>query len=88
LSFILVGMISVYRRSKELTQSDPDLALLGRSLVACIVGLLVMIDSVSFNMGAEKLFYVLAALALAYARLTRVQHQQPAALSAPTPPSG
>ena len=88
LSFILVGMISVYRRSKELTQSDPDLALLGRSLVACIVGLLVMIDSVSFNMGAEKLFYVLAALALAYARLTRVQQQQPAALSAPTPPGG
>lgn len=88
LSFILVGMITVYTRSKKLTHSDPDLALLGRSLVACIVGLLVMIDSVSFNMGVEKIFYVLAALALAYTRLTSEQQHQPAALSAPTPPGG
>jgi O-antigen ligase len=88
LSLMLVGMTTVYARSKELTHSDPDLALLGRSLVACIVGLLFMLDSVSFNMGAEKIFYVLAALALAYARLTREQQHQPAAVSTPTRPAG
>jgi hypothetical protein len=88
ISLIFVGLITVYARSKKLTHSDPDLALLGRSLVACIVGLLVMLDSVSFNMGVEKIFYVLAALTLAYARLTREPQHHSAALGSPTRPSG
>ena len=81
LSFILLGMMTVYARSKELVRSDPDLALFGTSLVACIAGLLIMIDSNSFNLGCEKMFYVLAALATVYARLTRSSRHRPAPFS-------
>ena len=78
LSFILLGMITVYARSKELLHSDPDLALFGTSLVACIAGLLIMIDSNSFSLGCEKMFYLLAGLAAAYARLARSSQRRPA----------
>jgi O-antigen ligase len=71
LSFILLGTARVYARTRELTHSDPDLALFGTSLIACIVGTLIMIDSDSFTLGPQKMFYVLAGLATVYARLTR-----------------
>jgi hypothetical protein len=78
LSFILVGMIGAYARARELSHSDPDLALLGSCLTACIVGALIMIDSSSFMLGCEKMFYVLAGLTAAYARLARSPQRQPA----------
>jgi O-Antigen ligase len=81
LSFILLAMITVYARSKELVRSDPDLALFGTSLIACIAGLLIMIDSNSFNLGCEKMFYVLAALATVYAQLTRSSQHRPVPFS-------
>jgi hypothetical protein len=68
-SFILIGLTKAYLRAKEVSHSDPDLALLGSSLTACIVGTLVMIDSNSFTLGCPKVFYVLAGLAIAYARM-------------------
>ena len=81
LSFILFGMIAVYARSKELARSDPDLSLFGIGLIACIAGLLIMIDSNSFNLGCEKMFYVLAGLATVYARLNRSSQHRPAPFS-------
>jgi O-Antigen ligase len=80
--FILFGMIKTYIRVRELTTSDPDFALFGASLIACIVGTLIMIESSSFIMGCQKMFYVLAGLATAYARLTTSPPHQPAAFSA------
>ncbi len=82
LGFILLGMIKTYLRVRELTTSDPDFALFGASLIACIVGTLIMIDSSSFILGCQKMFYVLAGLATAYARLTESLPHQPAAFSA------
>jgi O-antigen ligase len=79
LSFILLGMKKVYARTKELAQSDPDLALLGTALIACIVATLEMIYSASFNLGAPKMFYVLAGLATAYSRLPISPAREPAA---------
>jgi hypothetical protein len=81
LSFILLGMTRVYLRARELTHSDPDFALLGASLIACIAGTLIMIDTNSFNMGPEKMFYLLAGLASAYVRLTRSPERQPIVVS-------
>jgi hypothetical protein len=81
LSFILLGLITVYARSKELVQSDPDLALFGTSLIACIVGILIMIHSDSFTLGCEKMFYLLAGLATAYAGLARSPQHRPASFS-------
>jgi hypothetical protein len=82
LSFILFGMSRAYLRARELTHSDPDFALYGISLVACILGTLVMIESNSFNLGPQKMFFVLAGLSTAYARLTRSTQHRPAASSA------
>jgi len=85
LGFILIGTTRVFLHSKALVRSDPDLAMFGASLFACIVGTLVMIDSDSFIRGPAKLFYVLAGLAAAYAAIAKAPHQhQPAVQSANT----
>ncbi len=68
---ILVGLYKTYRVTKQSSHSDPDLALLGASLASCIVGTLLMIGTCSFILGYEKMFYVLAGFAAAYARLGR-----------------
>jgi hypothetical protein len=81
LGFILLGMIKTYLRVRELTKSDPDFALFGASLIACIVSTLVMIDSSSFILGCQKMFYVLAGLATAYTQLTESLPHQPAGFS-------
>jgi hypothetical protein len=61
-----------YMRARELSRSDPDLALLGTSLFASAVGMLVMIKNTSFVLGTQKMFWVLAGLAAAYATLERL----------------
>ena len=81
LGFILIGMTKVYVRSRALVRSDPDLAMIGASLVACIVGTLVMIDSNSFNMGPERILYMLAGLAAAYSRIAKSPQEATAAAS-------
>jgi O-antigen ligase len=83
-AFILLAIMKTYMRVRELARSDPDLALFGAGLIACIVGTLVMIQSNSFNLGLLRTFYLLAGLATAYAGLNRSQQQAPAAVSAPT----
>jgi O-antigen ligase len=88
LGFILLGMKRIYTRSRELLRFDPDLALLGTSLIACIVATLVMIYSASFNLGAQKMFYVLAGLATAYSRLPISPARAPAVSSALNPRQG
>ena len=50
---------------------DPDFGMLGASLVACILGTLLMMENGSFGTGVERLYYVLAGLAAAYAHLGR-----------------
>ena len=47
--FILVGLYKAFRLARINLHSDPDLASLGISLVACILGTLVMISSDSFG---------------------------------------
>jgi hypothetical protein len=76
-TFILVALFKAYGRARNLTLSDPDLAMIGTSLVAAIAGVLIMLDTSSFIMGVEKMFFVLAAFATAYARLDRLPAMQP-----------
>jgi O-antigen ligase len=82
MSFILLGLTRVYGRTRSLVHSDPDLALFGTGLIACIVATLEMIYSSSFIAGSEKMFYVLAGLATAYAKLTESVPQMSTPLSA------
>jgi hypothetical protein len=67
--FILTGLFKTYYHSKRMQQADPELALLGASIASCIAGTLLMIENCSFIFGYEKMFYVLAGFAAAYARL-------------------
>jgi O-antigen ligase len=85
LSFILLGISRIFARTRALMHSDPDLALLGVSLIACIVAALEMIYSASFGLGAQKMFYVLAGLATAYSAMPVSPRHRPAASSALRP---
>jgi O-antigen ligase len=67
LAVIIVGLFKAYRASREFARRDPDFALLGITLVACLFGTLLMIGDSSLINGYEKFFYVLAGLAAAYA---------------------
>jgi O-antigen ligase len=67
--FILTALVKAYRATKATMQSDPDLAFLGASLVACVLGTLLMIENCSFILAYDKLFWVLAGLCAAYAHL-------------------
>jgi hypothetical protein len=71
--FIWLGLVRAYRTVREAASSDPDLARLGAALVACILGTLLMILDSSFTLGYQQMFYVLAALAAAYAHLRPVR---------------
>src|SRR5882672_3078226 len=67
--FILTAAFKAYRRSRSTQRTDTDFSLLGACLVASIAGTLLMIENCSFFLGYEKMFYVLAGFAAAYANL-------------------
>jgi len=81
LSFILLGLASVWTCTRKLADSEANFALLGTSIMAGIIGTLVMIESNSFHLGPQKIFYVLAGLAVAYARLAKSQSEDDIALT-------
>lgn len=63
----LAGLSKDFRLVRKTRRSDLDVSLQGASIVACVVGTLVMIYTSSFIMGYAILFYVLAGLAGGYA---------------------
>jgi len=69
LSFFLLGLLRARRLAWRVAQADPDLALLGVTLVAGMIGTLVMIVSSSLIFQYAIMFYVLGGLAAAYASL-------------------
>lgn len=71
LSFILVPLFKAWGASRTSVRSDNDLGMLGTSIVCCILGTLLLLENGSFATGPERMFYALAALAAAYARLIR-----------------
>jgi hypothetical protein len=64
---VVLGALKAYGMSMEMARRDPDYAMLGASLVSCLLGTLFIITSASLNFGYAKLYYVLAGLAAAYA---------------------
>jgi hypothetical protein len=58
----------VFRAARATISADPEWGLLGFNILACLVGMLFMMADCSLIMGVEKTFYVLIALAAAYAR--------------------
>jgi O-antigen ligase len=76
LSLILMGLFKAWAWSRRTYAMDPELGAIGASLVACIIGTLVMMFDGSFGGAVERLFYTLAALAAAYAHLGSVRQQR------------
>jgi O-antigen ligase len=73
LSFILICLFKAWRTSRRSRLMDPDFSLLGCSITACILGLLLMLADASFEAGPERIFYALAGVATAYAHVDRLQ---------------
>lgn len=71
-SFILLALLRAYRAARRVVHNDPDLALLGINLTACIVGTMVMIAVCSFIAQYAIMFYLLGGLVTAYAFLDEV----------------
>lgn len=70
--FMILALARTYGMTKSL-RNDAELAHIGSSLVATIVGTLVMIASCSFIYGYEQMFYLLAGLATAYVRVAHTR---------------
>jgi O-antigen ligase len=83
-SFIGLALLKAYRAVRGNAQRDPHLAMLGASLIACILGTLLMIENVSFMFGYQKMFYILAGLSAAYAHLS-VSSKEPATVPSMIP---
>jgi O-antigen ligase len=73
LSFIGIATLKAWAASRETRNTDPDLSMMGASLVACIVATLVMMLDGGFGGGSGRMFYVLAALAAAYVHLSHAR---------------
>jgi O-Antigen ligase len=78
LAFVVIALFRVRNLAKRAAQTDPDLALLGVNLVACMVGTLMMIAGCSLIFAIEKMFYVLGGLAAAYVGLGQARLLQSA----------
>jgi hypothetical protein len=81
--FMLIALARAYRAMKSV-RDDAELAHLGASLVATIVGTLGMIASCSFIYGYGQMFYLLAGLAAAYTRVAQTEAVSARLSAAPT----
>jgi O-antigen ligase len=70
--FILYGFFKVYRALRDSRRNDPDIALLGACIAACIFGCLVLFADVSLEDCTQRLFYVLVAFAVPYVHLAAI----------------
>jgi len=71
LAFVFIAVAKVYRAAGEVVRKDPELASIGRSLLACMFGTLLIIATGNLLGGNEKVFYLLSALLFAYPHLPR-----------------
>jgi O-antigen ligase len=66
LSFILIALLKTWALSRRSMRIDADFGLLGASIVSCILATLLLMENVSFGTGTDRMFYLLAALSMAY----------------------
>ena len=66
--FMGVAVATCWRAVRQLSSDDPDAAMVGASLIACLVGTLVMLATVSNYLSIPYIYLALAGLAVAYAR--------------------
>jgi O-antigen ligase len=71
LGFVFIAVARVYRATSEVVHKDPELASIGRCLLATMFGTLLLIATGNLQGLTEKVFYLLAGLLFAYAHLPR-----------------
>lgn len=71
MGFLLHVTWSAVRTVRRTAAVDSDFSLIGASLVACLIGTLVVIATTSFHLAVASLTWALAALAVSYARSGR-----------------
>jgi len=69
LCFALIPLFQALSCTLKFRKADPDMGLLGASLVSCILAMLLLLENGSFIRGPEKLYYALIGLTAAYAYL-------------------
>jgi len=84
-SFILSATFRAYRAAVRTMPTDSERALLGFNIVACAIGIMLMIADCSLILGVEKIFYVVISFATAYARQTSQMTAPHPSLDAPQP---
>jgi O-antigen ligase len=73
MSFILIPVGKSWSLSRKFKATNPDLAMLGASLVASTLAMLVILENGSLLGGPQKMFYALIAFCAAFAYLGRSQ---------------
>jgi O-antigen ligase len=68
-SFAIIALFKIYGVAKKVARSDPDFGMLGISLAATMLGVLLMLENTSFILTLPIMFYVLAGFAAAYVRV-------------------
>ena len=76
LAFFLIPLFKAWKATTEAKRVDKDFSLLGASIVSCMLGTLLFIENGSFGGGAERVFYMLAAIAAAYSYVWRSQQRR------------
>ncbi len=71
----IFGLSSAYRLVKKSAGIDPDLSLLGVSLIACTLGTLLVLATASFFWGVEQMYWILAGLVAGYTQLSPVKEE-------------
>ena len=77
LLFILGAAHKAWTGNRKTMSSDEDLSVIGASLVACIIAMLVMFENGSFGGAPAKAFYILAGLATGYGVVARSSRVDP-----------
>ena len=84
IGFFLFPLFRTIRTARRAGDLDSVWAAQGSSLAACMVGILVMLWSISFTLGVAIMFYVLAGLATAYSRVSESLMMKHAGNATPT----
>lgn len=66
----LLAMYGTYTDSRKLKKINPDVSLMGMALFSCMMGTAFFMYTGSFGTGLAKFFYILAALGIAYSKLS------------------
>jgi hypothetical protein len=69
--FFVATLLRAHRVIRASSDGDPDFSLLGAALVACIVGALITIATVSNYLSVPYVYWALAGLAFAYVQVWR-----------------